>query len=70
MDTLQRISAVIAPKSCTYDFFFHKIDTCLSKGRGFSVFNADEASITNFVKRCTQKGFAPLTIRLSSLESV
>src|SRR5690349_7049254 len=70
MDTLQRIAAITEPKACTYDFFFHKIEYCLSKGRGFSLFNADQASITNFLKRCTQKGFAPLTIKLSSLESV
>jgi ATP-dependent DNA helicase UvrD/PcrA len=70
MDTLQRIAAITQPKVYTYDFFFDKIDYCLSKGRGFSLFNADEASITNFLKRCTQKGLAPLTIRLSSLEGV
>ena len=70
MDTLQRISAITEPKTYTYDFFFNKIDYCLSKGKGFSLFNASEASITNFLKRCTQKGFAPLTIRLSSLENV
>src|SRR5690349_18057511 len=70
MDTLQRIAAITEPKACTYDFFFHKIEYCLSKGKGFSLFDADQASITNFLKRCTQKGFAPLTIRLSSLDSV
>ena len=70
MDTLQRIAAITEPQEYTYDFFFNKIDTCLSQGKGFSLFNADEASITNFLKRCTQKALAPLTIRLSSLESV
>jgi DNA helicase-2/ATP-dependent DNA helicase PcrA len=70
MDTLQRIAAVARPTEYTYDFFFNKIEYCLSKGKGFSVFNADEASITAFLKRCTQKGFAPLALRLSSLESV
>ena len=70
MDTLQRIAAITKPNVCTYEFFFSKIDYYLSKGRGFSVFNADEASIASFLKRCTHRGFAPLTIRLSSLESV
>lgn len=70
MDTLQRISVVTEPKVCTYDFFFDKLEPCIRKGKGFSLFNADEASITSFLKRCTQKGFAPLTLRLSSVESV
>lgn len=70
MDTLQRISAIAQPKVYTYDFFFDKIEYCLSKGKGFSLFNADEVAITSFLKSCTQKGFAPLTIRLSSMESV
>jgi DNA helicase-2/ATP-dependent DNA helicase PcrA len=70
MDTLPRISAIIEPKVDPYDFFFDKIDYCLSKGKGFSLFDADEVAITSFLKSCTQKGFAPLTIRLSSLESV
>jgi ATP-dependent DNA helicase UvrD/PcrA len=70
MDTLPRISAITQPKVCTYDFFFNKIEYYLSKGKGFSLFNADELSIANFLKSCAQKGFAPLTIRLSSLESV
>ena len=70
MDTLPRISAITQPKVYTYDFFFNKIDYCLSKSKGFSLFNADEVAITSFLKSCTQKGFAPLTLRLSSLESV
>jgi superfamily I DNA/RNA helicase/very-short-patch-repair endonuclease len=70
MDTLQRIAAVRKPTEYTYDFFFNKIEYCLSKGKGFSLFNADEASLAHFLKRCTQKGFAPLTIRLSSVEIV
>jgi ATP-dependent DNA helicase UvrD/PcrA len=69
MDTLPRIATITKPSTCTYDFFFDKIDYCLSKGKGFSLFNADQDSITNFLKQCTQKGFAPLTVRLSSLES-
>ncbi len=70
MDTLPRISAIAQPKVYTYDFFFNKIDYCLSKGKGFSLFNADEVAIASFLKSCAQKGFAPLTLRLSSLESV
>src|SRR5258705_11865931 len=70
MDTLPRISAITQPKVYRYDFFFNKIEYYLSKGKGFSLFNADELSIAGFLKSCAQKGFAPLTIRLSSLESV
>jgi len=70
MDTLQRITTIKEPTLCSYNFFFNKIDYCLDKGKGFSLFDADEAAIANFLKRCAQKGFAPLTIRLSSLESV
>ena len=70
MDTLQRIAVIRVTAEPTYDFFFHRMEDCLSKGRGFSVFNADEASITSFLRCCTEKGFAPLTIRLSALESI
>src|SRR5690349_18542870 len=70
MDTLQKIAALTEPKACTYDFFFNNIDICLSKGKGFSLFNADEAAITNFLKRSAQKGLAPLTIRLSSVQTI
>src|ERR1041385_3765078 len=70
MDTLQRIAVIRVPAQPTYDFFFHKMDYCLSKGKGFSVFDANETSITSFLKRCAEKGFAPLTIRLSALESI
>src|SRR6187431_2213020 len=70
MDTLQRITAIKEPTPCNHHFFFNQIDDCLEKGIGFSLFNADEAAIANFVKRCAQMGFAPLTIRLSSLESI
>ncbi|MGE5464862.1 MAG: ATP-dependent helicase, partial [Syntrophothermus sp.] len=49
-----------------FDFFFERLDTCLRKGRGFSLFHADEQCLTEFTKGCERRGLAPLTIRLSS----
>jgi DNA helicase II / ATP-dependent DNA helicase PcrA len=50
-----------------YDFFFNSIDYNLSKGKGFSLFQADEAAVTHFTEICIQNGFVPLKLRLSSL---
>ena len=55
----------MAPAS--YDFFFKNLDYNLNKGKGFSLFNADEAAIASFIDQCKQHGFPPLVIRLSSL---
>src|SRR6266487_2554480 len=56
-------------KARTYDFFFNKVGDSLIKGRGFSLFNADNASIASFSEQCDQKGLDPLTIKLSSIEN-
>ncbi len=56
-------------KARTYDFFFNKVGYSLIKGRGFSLFNADNASIASFSEQCDQKGLDPLTIKLSSIEN-
>jgi len=50
-----------------YDFFFDNIEYNLSKGKGFSLFDTDEAAITDFADQCVQKGYSPCTIRLSTL---
>jgi len=68
MDTLQRISSITHTEIPTYDFFFNRIDYCLSKGKGFSVFNADDRSITSFAEQCSRKGFSPLTVKLSFIK--
>src|SRR6266498_3737797 len=68
MDTLQRISSITHTEIPTYDFFFNRIDYCLSKGKGFSVFNADDRSITSFAEQCSRKGFSPLTVNLSFIK--
>jgi superfamily I DNA/RNA helicase/very-short-patch-repair endonuclease len=51
----------------SYDFFFKELDYNLSKGRGFSLFEADEAAIASFADRCVRNGCSPFTIRLSAL---
>ena len=68
MDTLRSISSIIDTKAHPYDFFFNKIDYCVRKGKGFSLFNADHASITSFLEQCNRKGFSPLTAKFSSIE--
>jgi DNA helicase-2/ATP-dependent DNA helicase PcrA len=67
METLQKtiFSSENAPAS--YDFFFKNLDYNLSKGKGFSLFDADEAAITSFTEQCRQNDFSPLTIRFSTL---
>src|SRR6266508_6660525 len=68
MDTLQRISSITDTGIPTYDFFFNRVDYCLSKGKGFSVFNADDRSIISFSEQCSRKGFSPLTVNLSFIK--
>jgi superfamily I DNA/RNA helicase/very-short-patch-repair endonuclease len=68
MDTLQVISSIATTEAPTYDFFFNRLDYCLSKGRGFSLFNADDASIASFLEQCGRKGFNPFIIKFSALE--
>src|SRR5215216_7139962 len=49
-----------------FDFFFDRLESCLRKGRGFSLFRADDASVTEFSEGCKRRGLAPFTIRLST----
>ncbi len=51
-----------------FDFFFDRLDRCLRKGRGFSLFQADAGCVTEFGEECERRGLAPLTIALSTLE--
>src|SRR5688572_4439881 len=69
MNTLQTISST-ATKNSSYGFFFDRIDYCLSKGKAFTLFNAEEASIAGFLEQCDQRGFHPFTVKFSSIESI
>src|SRR5687768_11024394 len=69
MEKLQRVSPRAKPESRSFDFFFDRLDTCLRKGRGFSLFQADDACVTDFSEQCGRRGLAPLSIRLSFLQN-
>ena len=55
-------------KPLSFDFFFDRLDTCLRKGRGFSLFQADAAAVQEFSQGCERRGLAPLILHLSSLQ--
>ena len=57
-------------KGAAYGFFFDRIDYCLSKGKAFTLFNADTASITSFLEECDHRGFQPFTVKFSSIETI
>ncbi len=70
MDVLKKISSITNnPKTSAYDFFFGRIDYCLCKGKGFSLFDTDEDSITSFLEQCNHKGYSPLVVPLSAVEN-
>jgi DNA helicase II / ATP-dependent DNA helicase PcrA len=69
MDTLQRISSLTDRNTYTYNFFFSRFACCLSKGRGFSLFHANQEAVTSFSEGCSQRGYSPLLLKLSSLEN-
>jgi hypothetical protein len=52
----------------SFDFFFDRLDACLRKGRGFSLFQADAGCVVDFSEQCQRRGLAPLSIRLSSIQ--
>ena len=56
------------PEPPRFDFFFDRLETCQRKGRGFSLFQADAACLTEFSEQCRRRGLAPLTIHLSSYQ--
>jgi hypothetical protein len=67
MEFLQKtiLSSEVAPAS--YKFFFNNLDYNVSKGKGFSLFDVNEAAITSFTEQCNQHGFLVLALRLSSI---
>jgi DNA helicase-2/ATP-dependent DNA helicase PcrA len=67
MELLQSNSKAITATPLSYDFFFDNLEYNLSKGKGFSLFEADEAMVTDFADQCARIGCSPFTIRLSSL---
>ena len=69
MQELPGFSPQIHQEPRNFDFFFDRLDTCLRKGRGFSLFQADAACMTDFVEQCERKGRVPFTIHLSSVQT-
>jgi DNA helicase II / ATP-dependent DNA helicase PcrA len=69
MDTSKTTSPTASTKASSYGFFFDRMDYCLSKGKAFTLFNADDASIAGFFEQCAQRGFQPFTVKFSSIES-
>jgi DNA helicase II / ATP-dependent DNA helicase PcrA len=69
MTTLQTIPSTACTKAPLYGFFFDRMDYCLSKGKAFTLFNADNASLASFFEQCDRKGFHPFTVKLSSVET-
>jgi DNA helicase II / ATP-dependent DNA helicase PcrA len=69
MNELPGFSPGANPEPRSFDFFFDRLDTCLRKGRGFSLFQADAACVTDFSEGCERRGLAPFTIHLSSMQT-
>src|SRR5690242_5652169 len=69
MENLQRSLPGINPEPRSFDFFFHRLEACLRKGRGFSLFQADAVCVTDFSEQCERRGLAPFTIQLSSVQT-
>ncbi len=68
-EQLQTISSITSTEVPTFDFFFNRLDYCLHKGKGFSLFNADDACIRGFFEQCSQKGCSPFTIKFSDIQN-
>ena len=56
MNKLPGFSPRANPEARSFDFFFDRLDTCLRKGRGFSLFQADDACVTDFSEQCGRQG--------------
>ncbi len=56
------------PEPRSFDFFFDRLDACLRKGRGFSLFQADLACVQDFAAECQHRALRPFSIQLSSLQ--
>src|SRR5688572_27302045 len=69
MIELPGLSTRAAPETRSFDIFFDRLDTCLRKGRGFSLFHANAGCVTDFLEGCERRGLAPLTVYLSTLHN-
>ncbi|HSL30728.1 MAG TPA: UvrD-helicase domain-containing protein [Anaerolineales bacterium] len=69
MIELPGFSPQSTPPPRSFEFFFDRLDTCLRKGRGFSLFHADGGCVADFSGQCQRRGLAPLTIHLSSFHN-
>jgi DNA helicase II / ATP-dependent DNA helicase PcrA len=69
MNELPGFSPRAIPEARSFDFFFDRLDTCLRKGRGFSLFQADAACVTDFSAGCERRGLAPVTVQLSAIQN-
>src|SRR6266508_6706920 len=69
LSDLQRPLPGINPVTRNFEFFFDRLDTCLRKGRGFSLFQADAPCVADFSEQCERRGVAPFTIHLSSVQT-
>lgn len=67
MELMQKTISFANNAPASYDFFFKNLDYNLSKGKGFSLFDANEPAIASFTEQCNQIGYSPFVIRLSSL---
>jgi hypothetical protein len=67
MELVHRTAASFELTPISYDFFFENLSYNLSKGRGLSLFEADESAIRSFADQAALQGCSPFTIRLSSL---
>src|SRR6266487_6712244 len=68
MDIARQIASLNSTQTPNYDFFLDNLSYCLDKGRGFSLFNADEHAIEHFLEQCTDKGLHPFVLRLSEMD--
>lgn len=54
----------------SYNFFLDNLDNFLARGRGFSLFNAGENHIKEFLEKCRTRGQTPVIARFSSPEDL
>ena len=67
MNIARQITSLINPETLNYDFFLDNLTYCLDKGRGFSLFNANEQVLERFLKQCSNKECHPIVLRLSEI---
>ncbi len=69
MNELPGFSPIETAQPRRFDFFFDRLDTCLRKGRGFSLFHADPDCVADFSVQCERRGLTPFTIYLSTVQN-